>query len=860
MGLVVLLVGAVLGAFKIANSVTRDQGDRTNLWSDVQDASGQLLRDVSDGNRIEKAEAQQLVLYVVRDEMCQRRTFTADPGAKKFTVQTDYFAQKTCSGPTESRTQTLVSSYSGTETFRYETGAGTTIPVPVQNTRGIKKVSWNLVATPVNGAAAVELSSGAAFRGKSDDSGSGEQAMEGLAPLLTVVTGADSSKREGLSRPALSWQDSTPALTQSYTVRRASGPEGAAERVRWTDVASIPAGTTTWVDDTTTFGWGDTGIYVVVANLRDGTQGPTSNQVVTGLRPSIPTGLTATGKPQQIDLAWTNPSGSTGTDVYRDGKLIARVGAGVRTFVDQSGVGHGAYAWTGTGYGHSHNYTVVATNRWESLGRNGSQNTQVPLSDDISKEYSPNVANDKKRVHATATGAFTAPNTPTLAVSAATNWSFGLTVTPAAWVGSGPTTKDGVGARDAWWTKERNGSNTATPNGTWTLFGSNINLPTRTHSDPFTQAAVASQYRHYRVNVCSTIGCSPTSAGVGALQRPATPASCSVGTADIGTRNVNVTINPAPGAVIGNTGYWLSGGTGDPTSQGDHAGNVIRVDQLRHSTAHTFTVRTKNASAANGGYSDNQTCSGATAPLGASTPTWSSTTRAVSGSFTPTNGTSHTISLDGSARNGTSATWDPLTHNRGYSLVATVSDGYNSVSASTTATTKLLASPGAPSSCTVSVSTSVAPGALTINGGDRVRLGSSGTVYTSPRAYSGLSAGSYTGQAQNTNSDGHNVTYSGWATCGTATITAPPPPPTWSGSIPEACNARIGDILYVWSQNWAATHIPPTSSDFEFQTTRWDADGKPTAMAWRVWTINRTSGWSEMQTGISTCSGQIIGV
>ncbi len=98
----------------------------------------------------------------------------------------------------------------------------------------------------------------------------------------------------------------------------------------------------------------------MTAGLKDGTWGPGSNMVATGLRPAQVQNVVATGHPTSVSLSWDAVEGATSYDVYRDGVLQAwTTGHDATSFTDQPGV----YGWSGDGYGHSHKYEVVAVNR-----------------------------------------------------------------------------------------------------------------------------------------------------------------------------------------------------------------------------------------------------------------------------------------------------------------------------------------------------------------------------------------------------------------------------------------------------------------------------------------------------------------
>ncbi|MCR6706176.1 MAG: hypothetical protein NVV66_16285 [Cellulomonas sp.] len=262
-----------------------------------------------------------------------------------------------------------------------------------------------------------------------------------------------------MDAPILRWLDSTPAVTQSWLVKRVANPECAAQAAHttWTQVATLPGATLTFTDSTLPAG--STAVYVVQAVLKDGSTGPTSNQAVTCLRPAKATGLVATGSTTSIGLSWTNPAGTTAVDVYRDGLLLAHLGA-VTTYTDS------------TGYGHSHTYAVVASNRWELLAMTGFQTGHtVPVGDALAKTYFTAASSDGRRLASGTTTAYTAPAAPTTGASAtravpstSTN-SATVYWKPAGWTGSGTTP---VATRDATWSTERHQSATSVWTAVWT--------------------------------------------------------------------------------------------------------------------------------------------------------------------------------------------------------------------------------------------------------------------------------------------------------------------------------------------------------------------------------------------------------
>ena len=625
---------------------------------------------------------------------------------------------------------------------------------PVNDLRTIKRISWDMESKADGWKNALTYGGSANYTGLGDQTGSGVDVLQAKRSVLSVVTGA----REGRDAPELSWTNPNPSkYVTGWVLLRSANPEGKgatdADRGTWQQVgATFPVGVTKFTDTTLPAGY--TATYAVRPNLSDGTRGPESNAVVTGLRPAQITGVKAAGAPTSIKVTWDRQVGATGYDLYRDNVKV--------TSVDD------VTTWTDTlTYGRSHNYTVVGANRWESLISAGGQDKRATDGHQASQSFPPT---GTLRIFSAAAGAFTAPAAPTATITPNVDWSYTIAWTPAKWTGAGPTSL--ASHRDRGWKTDVNASGTTAASGAWSGLWSGAENPrtTTSRAQTYTQAQVAGQYRHFRLSTCNEIGCSPVTAANG-LQRAATPTSCTVAPADVGTRNVNVTINPAA-TVIANTGYWLSGGTGAPTSQGDQSGTVIRVDQLRHSTAHTFTVRSKNASPANGGYSDNQTCAGSTAKLAAGAPTWNSTTRKVNASFTPTNGTSRYMLLNGGSRlDGTSVAWDLLTHNSAFTVRAVATDGYNTVTADSAARTQLLATPvvsfGTVTTRSVQVFVSCANGTSCTSG--PTTAGGSGSGAVIDRLTHGTTHDFY-----GRNSDGHNTVLTlGYKATNTLTVSTP---------------------------------------------------------------------------------------
>ena len=356
----------------------------------------------------------------------------------------------------------------GAAPFAYKSDAETVLTEPIEDLSGIGRIEWHLASLPVGFDQPISYDS-AGFVQVTDQSGTGVSAVQATAPILTVVTGT----AEGKNAPALSWSDTNPAgYVASWTLFRSANPEGMSDadpaRSTWQQVGpTFPAGITTFTDASLPAGY--TAQYVLRPTLSDASTGPSSNQVVTGMRPSAPTGLVVTGSPQSLGLSWTRQVGATGYDIYRDGKVIATLGD-VASFTD----GPTQYGWTANpadpsnaGWGHSHTYTVTAQNRWESLPVTHSQNLRASLGDAVGQVYQPS---GTTRLTSAPDGAFTAPAAPSLAVTATASWAYALTYTRAPWVGSGPTSTPTQGARDVSWQVDYNSATGPAPSGSWFVF------------------------------------------------------------------------------------------------------------------------------------------------------------------------------------------------------------------------------------------------------------------------------------------------------------------------------------------------------------------------------------------------------
>jgi hypothetical protein len=786
--LVELLVGMIIAGLTatIALSVlvstgllvTKSMATTTTL-SQLEDASGLLLRDVNDGRKITVAEPHALTVQVTRDSVCTQRAWTIDGG--DLVVTTDTFSTERCTGGSETARMTVVQGeFTATEPFHYYSALSQTneMPSPV-SLNDVTRVTWTLTALPsYPDAREVEINSGAAFTGRGASSDGSGQVQDATRPVLQVTTA-----RVGVDKPVLEWTDTSPELTASWTVFRIANPEGGTgpgPATTWTAVMRLGPDVLTWTDTTLPAGY--TAQYTVQATLTDARQGPTSNQVSSGLRPAAPT-LTATGRQAFIALSWNRTDGADAWDIYRDGTLYrnwSQVEAA-------STVSASAVAWSDTtGVGHSHDYRVVAINRWEraatdpaGAGGASAQRNVVPAGTAATAELGePGLRATRLASTANAAaGAFTAAATPSVASTetSSASWQNTVTWTPAGWTGTGPATKDGV-HRDRGWETQQRATTSAAWADLWAGAGEQVGAATtRTATASYTEASIAGQYRYYQVRTCNAVGCSAWSSQGSSLQRPLTPSCTAVATS---TRAATVNVaRPAIASaytsteVTGGTpaaGFGVAGtGQANKTSWG--------IDQLRHSTGQGFSSRNANASKANGGWSNAASCSTTTPVLGIVIDGLASSTRTVEANAAATNGTSRNITLEGVATvDGTHGRWDPLRHGTGFTVTARNSDGVNNVvDQRGVATAVLTVAPPATPTCWATSSPQYAPGTI-------YWTASSWASLTSGASYASGAGTYYCGaSATNTNSDGYNTVSSTRTGSGSVYVDANPYPSAW---------------------------------------------------------------------------------
>lgn len=769
----------------------------TTTLSQLEDASGQLLRDVNDGRKITTASPDALTVQVLRNSVCTERAWTISGG--DLLVTTSVYSTERCTGGADVSTMDVVQGeFTAVAPFHYYSALSQTneMPQPV-SLNDVTRVTWELTAKPsYEGSRELEVTSGAAFTGRGASSDGTGSVQDATRPVLQVATA-----RVGVDKPVLSWTDTSPELTGSWTVYRIANPEGTGSgtATTWTAVMRLGATMLSWTDTTLPDGY--TAQYTVQATLADTRQGPTSNQVSTGLRPSAPT-TTATGQQSSIRLSWTRTDGADAWDVYRDGALL-------RTWsqVQSDGVSASAseVTWTDpTGVGRSHNYRVVAVNRWEraatsptGASSSGSQRYVVPVGTADSAELGePGFRSTRLASEATAAaGAFTAPATPTIATTETTgaDWQNSVTWTAASWTGAGPTQKGSV-HRDRSWEAQHRASTSIAWADLWAGGGAQVGAAAaRTAIAQYSEAQVAGQYRHYQVRTCNAVGCSSWSGPGSALQRPATPTCSAVATS---TRSATVDVSrPAMASaytsteVVGGTpadGHGVAG-----VGQENKASWVI--DHLRHSTGQGFAARNGNGSKANGGWSNQAACSTTTPVLGVSITGLGSGTWYVDASMGLVNGSSSNLTLEGfQTVNATSHRFADLRHNTGYTVTARNSDGVNAVVAqSAVATVRLVAPTPASPSCSATSDRGYAPTTARFSSSNGSMSRSSATA---------SSAGYYSATATTSTraDDGHGnvVTDSRSASCGVTVRTGPSTGGT-PGAASGACASfrDSGDVI-----------------------------------------------------------------
>ena len=789
-----IAVMAVIAAITItviifATRTTANQGASGRLWASIQDANVQLQRDINDASRVVHADTQSVSVLVIRNDTCEQRTWNADTDAGTLSVETRRFQSASCSGASTVASQTVVGGaelarFTSEATFAFFEAANTPPLTGEIEAERVRRVEWVLTGTPDPSQSPRTLQSAAAVTPRHIQFGGGEHQTPGAARLFralragdvstaaaggcNVPSGADVAGRtEGRDQPVLFWCDPTPDLTLGWTVWRLANPEGMAAddpaRTTWTRVATISE--THFTDQTLPDGY--TAQYVVRALVASGL-GPTSNQVITGLRPAANT-LTATGVGNQINLQWDVPVGATGFDIFRfdaadgrtpapNGHLIARLtGTDTLTFSDGTdavfpdvavGDQNAAFrrdSWPGTnpvaGYGHTHNYVVVPTNRWEDVARGqAGQNRPSERANLGSTLASWRNASPRQ-------GAFTAPAAPSLSVSVpSTSGSIRqatLTWTPAPWNGSGPA---------AWatrWHPQHRMSNAGpTAMAVVGAQGNGAAAVVTRHGAGVNGNTLPGRWYEYAVQGENAAGRGPLSnmnvgngvaSWVRAWQRPANPTATAtqVAGAPNNTRAIDVrgTLAATADESYAANRFTMQqatrgGNDASPTGWQTQAANgAFRFDRINHDSTRRFEVRVQG----NGGFSDVVSVNGTTARLVASQPTiTASSTRRIAASFTATNGNARHLILEGGQDHGsmnrtvtgTTANWDRLRDGHNFVVRSRNSDGHNRVESTrsqatpaihVTATTRLGSQP-TRSVCANATSNNASIQRLTIGG------------------------------------------------------------------------------------------------------------------------------------------------
>lgn len=762
LALTALAATLALVAIKNANASTIDHVDRGDLWADMQDASGGLLHDVLGGTQIVTAADDRFVVRKIVDGKCQTRDWQVDGG--QLIVHTT-FHEDDCPAPTADTSTdgarehvVIAGGFIGNPgddayepTFRFYASGDDPLPTPVGSLHTddpieareqaealsrIRRVEWTLVAQPADDIKPLRLVSGAAYTGQGLKGGSGDEMYEPVATNLRVVTPV-----VGRDDPVLEWGMVNAEVAVGWNVFRNHWEEGRQDATAsgWEQVDYLPEATMTWTDSNLPDG--HTAQYAVQGvldpTLTNGqATSPTSNVVVTGMRPAAPTNFTVAGQAQALRLQWDKPVGATSYDIYRSHNT-----SGAMTLHQASAPtsGTGTLTWThNTGYGHSHYYQVVAVNRWENTATTGGAT----------------------RVFSSKDGDFTAPATPTFTAVERADWKNRLTWTPAAWTGRGPTTVDGD-HRDGSWYARRNGSKTDSTNSNWYNVWGGAGVPqgTKVKDEVYSEADVAGQYRHYQVRTGNASGYSPWTTynahSHRALQRPPTP-TCTTSGGSVTSHQIDVNVT-RPSMPSDYVRTRINGGTAasgySVSGTGTNAVASRTISRLKHNTSHTFTVANGNDSRANGGWSDSASCSRSTARLTVSFDSLSSTTRSITAKvkYGPS-GTSPSVTVNGvGTRGGSNVTFDPLRHASSFTAVAHNTDGYNKVNAAGQhIATKTLPTPSPPS-CVATRDSQYAP--------TTVRFSTNGQTITRSSVYVSES-GTYSATATNTNSDGYNVVQS----------------------------------------------------------------------------------------------------
>lgn len=586
---ITVLIGAAGTALisGVGRMMTSSQAS-TQTVGQLESASTQLLRDVTDARQVIDATPSSLTLEVVRDTACVLTTWTADDDELRvsrttFTQAPGSPGDPACASTGGERAEVrVVQRLTDNEPFEFFSRESTSEPLALPvSADDVARVTWALTATPAYPADADPrtVASGAAVAQSTGSTGGGAS-QDARAPLLEVVT-----PHEGVGQPVLRWADPTPAVTQAWTLFRIAYPEGGTAAGTWEALITLPGSQSTYTDASLPAGY--TARYILRATLTDGRTGPTSPQVATGIRPA-PVTLTATGQDASIVVSWTAATGATAYDLYRDGALYQQSLTGT--------------SWTdATGRGHSHAYRVVPVSRWERCATRAAtctealQGYQVPTGT-LATTTLPGGSPTAVRRVSLSVGAWSAPLPVTglradrRAVAGPVDevgsvWDAAIDVT---WAHSAWTGGHAAAARAA--------TRYAVVRGTVTLAAATSGTGLTDGSAP--RGVVAT----YTVTpTASTLTGAP--ATTGRLTYPDAPLCSATATS---TRSAVVGV----GAVTGGTSYrsqliWRSGAQGEgasaggaPVPVGTILGSGATYDPLPHATAHSWRGQ---ASASGGG-------------------------------------------------------------------------------------------------------------------------------------------------------------------------------------------------------------------------------------------------------------------
>jgi prepilin-type N-terminal cleavage/methylation domain-containing protein len=784
-----MAIGAAIGfaLMHYMNRFNTAMADEAELQAQQLDATTALLLDVTDGAVIEVAAPDKLVIDVVRPRgddhasNCERRTWqvvgahaaTATNGAvmtvATLQVTTERYSSGTCTGGVAS-TQTDVvidDLLVQLKPFTYMmqvppdvpiVGAGAGGALTAAQINDVVVVGYDVNSRSILMDSSRQMMSAAPFD-KKTIRGTHVQTQQAKAPLLTVTTA-----KVGVDDPVLTITDGTANLVRGWNVWRLAYKDGTPSGSRgqfkqWKVVLNPDTTKTTQTidvpDNDLPAGW--TAQYVAIGFLIDGDKGaPSSNQVVTGLRPATTT-ITATGAAASITVTWTAVDGATAYDVYRDGALVENAG-NVTTWTDSTAkTGWG----NSVGAGHAHTYAVVAVNRWEraatadgGANASGAQSFQLPAGTALDAQVGAPVA---VRVASTNTpGAWTGALAPTAIT--ATNRQPANTDDPASvW---DPTV-------DVTWTAPA-----------WT-------------GAYKTAAAAATRY---------TVNRGATSVRTGLTAASTTD----------------------PGAPRGANQTWTV--TSATIADGAGSGST------------TPALAGKAASAAAITWPDAPVCSASPGVAGYATSR-SVTVSASGPAGQSVDGYRQRLAATGEIR--TDGAYVSLTHGTAWAFNAQAFNGGGrgpwGAGCNATTTTLTVSTPV----CAATINDSLAPGSITVSGGTNVKLGSGGTPYGGPRTFTGLSAGAYTGYAQNSATDGYNTVSSGWDACPSRTITGPPATPS-SGVLLTAQRLCAPAYGFQMEARWTAV---PDATKYEVRYRWSDTNHTPIGQEATLTTSGGTSAY-----------------